>query len=97
GGAAREARQGTTQLGDERQTALFPIRRLRLRAVARVDAGGAEKEQLAYAGLPGGLQHVGLDRQGLEDEICGVALVRGDAHFPEVWKIVKTIFQLSGI
>src|SRR3989441_660748 len=51
----------------------------RLRAVARVDARGAEKEQLAHARLPGLLEDVGLDRQVLEDEVGGVALVREDA------------------
>src|SRR5437016_12180655 len=51
----------------------------RLRALARVDAAGAEKQQVAHAGLPGFLEDVGLDPQVLVDEVGGVALVRDDA------------------
>ena len=51
----------------------------RLRAVARVDATGAEKKQFLDAGLPGFMDHVALDHQVLVDEFGGVGVVGVDA------------------
>ena len=51
----------------------------RLRAVAWVDATGAEKKQLLDAGLPCFMDHVALDHQILVDELGRVGVVGMDA------------------
>ncbi len=54
----------------------------RLRAIARVDARGAEEEQPPDARAPGLVDHVGLDRQIVVDEIGGGRAVGQDAADP---------------
>src|SRR5207248_10900014 len=63
----------------------FPTRRssdLRLRCGARVDAGGAEEEQLRDAGAARRLDDVRLDRQIVVDELGGPRVVGEDAADP---------------
>src|SRR5437016_11494024 len=76
---AGDLRQGVRAVGRLERPGEEVLLPDRLRAVARVDAAGAEKQQVAHAGLPGFLEDVGLDPQVLEDEVGGVALVRDDA------------------
>src|SRR3989442_7700847 len=76
---AGDLRQGVRAVGRLQRPGEEVLLLDRLRAVARVDAGGAEKKQVAHAGLPGLLEHVGLDRQVLEDEVGGVAVIGDDA------------------
>ena len=47
-----------------------------------VDAGGAEEEEAVDAGLPRGLDHVGLDDEVVADEVGGVGVVGEDAADP---------------
>src|ERR1041384_6884945 len=50
----------------------------RLRTVARINARGAQKKELAHAGAKGFVDHVGLDGQVLVDELRRVGVVRED-------------------
>ena len=64
----------------------------RLRGQPRINAGAAEKQQLAHAGLISAVDEVVLDLQVLEQELRRVLVVRQDA--PHFGRRVQNVFGL---